>query len=252
MLVCFAFLGVARAQELTVHDGTTTNSNVPVYGFYADAYLKCEMVYPADELLEMAGGTINSMTFYASQTDVDWGTEYQVFVSEVSDATISAFAGPGTIIYEGALSIVGGQMVVNFATPYAYGGNNLLVGVYQTNKGSYITSTWYGETMTGASVSGYSYNSLDDITASQRNFLPKTTFGFTPGEVSCAKPETLEVSNITSNAATFTWTSEVGNYTFEYKKASDEEWTVVSGLTATTYTLALIRKAFTRPSASAL
>jgi hypothetical protein len=33
--------GGGVAGELTVHDGTATNGNVPVYGFYADAYLKC-------------------------------------------------------------------------------------------------------------------------------------------------------------------------------------------------------------------
>ncbi len=180
-MLLFAFTGTMKAESLTVHDGTTTNGNVPVYGFYADAYNKCEMVYPAAELSAMAGGMINSMTFYASESSVSWGANFQVFLAEVADATISAFAGPGTVVYEGQLSIADGEMVVTFDTPYAYAGGNLLVGVYETSTGSYITSYWYGENVTGASGSGYNYNSLADCNFGQKNFLPKVTFDYTVG-----------------------------------------------------------------------
>lgn len=175
-----AFTGVVRADELTVHDGSATNGYVPVYGFYADAYLKCEMVYPATELVDMANSEISQMTFYASQSSVDWGiAEFQVFLAEVADATISDFAGPGTIVYEGSLGISGNQMVVTFDTPFTYTGGNLLVGFYETSAGSYVTSTWLGETVDGASVQGYSYSDLSSISPIQRNFLPKTTFEYT-------------------------------------------------------------------------
>ena len=181
VMFLLAFTGVVRADELTVHDGSTTNGYVPVYGYYADAYLKCEMVYPATELVDMANSEISQMTFYASQSSVNWGAaNFQVFLAEVADATISAFAGPGTVVYEGSLSISGNQMVVTFDTPFSYTGGNLLVGFYETSTGSYVTSTWYGETVTGASVQGYHYSSLTSISPSQRNFLPKTTFDYTP------------------------------------------------------------------------
>ena len=63
------------AQEtLTVYDGTATNGYVPVYGFYADAYLKAEFVVPSEELTEMSGGEITSLKFYATQSSVSWGS----------------------------------------------------------------------------------------------------------------------------------------------------------------------------------
>ena len=182
MMLLLAFVGFVRADELTVNDGTTTNGYVPVYGFYADAYLKCEFVQPAADLAAVNGGTINSLTFFASDSNVSWGNaNFQVFVTEVADASISAFAGPGTVVYTGALSIANGQMVVNFTTPYTYNGGNLLVGVYNTVTGSYVSCSWYGVSATGASVQGYSYSSLSDITASQRNFLPKMKIDYTAG-----------------------------------------------------------------------
>ena len=210
MTLVLAFLGVARADELTVYDGTTTNGYVPVYGFYADAYLKAEFVMPADDLADMTGAVINSMTFYASQSSVSWGAaNFQVFLTEVSDATISAFNGPGTVVYEGALSIVDGQMFIEFAEPYQYDGGNLLIGVYNTVEGSYVSSSWYGVSATGASVQGYSYSSLDGVSPTQRNFLPKTTFEYSGGTpITCPKPTGLTATLVPGNSSqiTLSWT----------------------------------------------
>lgn len=245
MLLCFAVFGVARAQEtLTVHDGTATSGYVPVYGFYADAYLKCEMVYPAAELEDMDGGTITSMTFYATTPASDsWGNaNFQVFLTEVADATISAYVGPGTIVYEGALDGTQSEMTITFTTPYVYNGGNLLVGVYNTVSGSYKSITWAGEEVTGASITGYSYSSLDAVAVGQRNFLPKTTFGYTPGEVvGCGKPKQLAVNYTGGTSATVTWTGDATLYNIDVNGTVTNNVTspyTLSGLDlATTYTV---------------
>ena len=195
-MLLFAFTGTMKAQSLTVHDGTGTSSYVPAYGFYADAYLKCEMVYPAEELSDMAGGMINSITFYASSPAAEaWTGTWQVFVTEVADATISAYVGPGTVVYEGLLDATQSTMTITFDAPYAYAGGNLLVGVYETATGNYKSVTWVGESVTGASVQGYSYSGLDAISATQRNFLPKTTFEYVAGGAAglATEPDVLEL-----------------------------------------------------------
>ena len=184
MTLLLAFAGFVRANELTVHDGTATNAYVPVYGFYADAYLKCEMVYPAFELSAMNGGQISSLTFGISSPATDaWTGTFQVFVKEVSDATINDFSGTtgATTVYTGTLDGTGSTMTVNFTTPYTYNGSNLLVGFYTVTTGNYKSIAWAGETVNGASVQGYNYSSLSSVTASQRDFLPKTTFTYSGG-----------------------------------------------------------------------
>lgn len=189
MVLLFGSTSFLRADELTVHDGTGTSSYVPVYGLYADSYLKCEMVFPAAELAVMENATINGMTFYASKASVSWGAaNFQVFVSEVESATISDFAGPGTVVYEGGLSIADNVMTVTFDTPYEYHGGNLLVGFYNTVIGTYVSCSWNGETVSGSSVQGYSYSAPSAVTATQRNFLPKTTFVFESGTVPPVPP----------------------------------------------------------------
>lgn len=172
---------IVTPKDLTVYgDGGTSNGYVPIYGFYADAYLKSEMVYPAGVLAAMTGRTIQEMRFYATQSAVNWNTSFKVFLKEVSSASIDNFYGEdgATVVYEGGLSIANSELVIPFTTPYTYHGGNLLVGVYQTNTGSYFTSTWCGKSVTGASVQGYSYSSLDSINPTQRDFLPTTCFKF--------------------------------------------------------------------------
>jgi hypothetical protein len=162
---------------------TMSNSNVPVHGNLTSFYLKCEMAYPANELSDMVGKDIDGITYYAWHSNVSWGNaSFRVFLTEVESDRINAFVGEGTVVYEGPLNVDdNGEMLVNFSTPYHYNGGNLLVGVYNTVKGTGMDVPWHGEVREGVSVCGYSYSSLDAITPTQQNFLPKTTFAYESG-----------------------------------------------------------------------
>ena len=210
IVFCLFFGGKAWGQQtLLVHNGSATNDYVPVYGFYADAYLKCEFVYPASELSDMAGGTISSMTFYLSSPAAEaWTGTFDVYMEEIANATISNFSitGSATNVYTGTLNATGSTMNVEFDNDYIYNGGNLLVGFYLSTTGNYKSATFSGETVSGASVQGYSYSSLSAITATQRDFLPKTTFTYTPPSISvCQAPTSLTYTDVTDNSVTLRW-----------------------------------------------
>ena len=238
MLAVLMLPFASQAQELTVHDGTTTNGYVPVYGFYADAYLRCQMVYPVAELSVMTGGEISGMTFYASQTSVDWGSaNFAVKLTEISDASLSNFDDESTFttVYTGSLSISEGEMTVTFTTPYTYNGGNLLVEVDNLTTGSYVTSTWYGEEVTGASVQGYNYNAFSSISGTQRNFLPKTTFTYELPDLSaCAKVNNLAIDTVTYNSMTLRWVDTNSAATFRVYALTATDTTLISGATGIT------------------
>ena len=214
VLLSLVTSGAAAQETLTVYeDGTATSAYVPVYGFYGDAYNKCEFIIPSDELGSMINGTISQMTFYLSSPAAEsWGdAQFQVFLKEVSETTLSDFTGAegATIVYEGALDGTGETMTIDFTSSYTYGGNNLLVGVYQTVKGSYKSASFYGVEAADASITGYNYNSLDGIAATARNFIPKTTFAYTGGSFDgVLKPTGLKVSYEGGTEATISWSSE--------------------------------------------
>lgn len=224
-------------ETLTVHNGNTTNEFVPIYGYWCDAYQKSEMVYPAAELSVMSSGEISQLTFYTVSNPSEWGGTFQVFLKEVNYTQINAFQGNSgaSIVYEGALNASNSQVVVNFTQPYVYQGGNLLIGVYRTVSAKYSSASFYGETVNGASVQGYSSNGLNSVTATQRNFLPKTTFSY----VIANKPKNLTASNVTAHEATLSWTEpneDVIGYQYQYK-AGEGEWTALESTTNTSVAL---------------
>lgn len=225
---------------LTVNDGTTTNEYVPVYGFYVDSYSRSQLIIPASELTAMQWGTISKLTFYSSNTSVNWGAaQFDVYMTEVGNTTISSLVDWNSMesLYHGSLSISDGKMEITLTTPYLYTGGNLLIGINSPVSGSYVRAYFYGVTASGASMGGYGSS------VSQRNFLPKTTFNYVAGEpVTCFKPNSLAVSGVTATAATLTWVEAGLSTQWEVKLGArgfnpDEEGTsyIVNG----TPTLAL-------------
>ena len=210
LVVLFSLTG-ARADEFTVYaDSTATSQYVPVEGYWADSYQKCEFVIAQAELTEMSGDLITQMTFYLdTPADKVWGGNFQVFLKEVSKDTISTYTSmdDATIVYEGPLDGTGSTMTINFNAPYTYNGGNLLVGVYQIVKGTYSSAAFAGATVEGASIQGHSKESLDEINANQKNFVPKTTFTyFAAGAL--MPPSSLKVNYDGGLEATVSWVSD--------------------------------------------
>lgn len=217
-----AFAASALAQEtLTVYDGTnstlTTNSQIPMYGNYFDDYTKSEFVIPAAQLTEMENAEISALKFYISSVGSygsGWsGTHQVVFLKEVESASLSDFSGMdgATVVFDDTFEEPASnatEFEIAFTTNYEYQGGNLLIGIYNTDDGGYRNVTWYGETVNDASGAGSNSSNLNSVSFSQKNFIPKTTFTYTPaGGVTCAKPKSLNAVDVTAHTATLTWTA---------------------------------------------
>ena len=175
-------------QTLTICDGTVENSNVPYWGLYADNYLKSEFVIPHSKIDVMNGASIKSMKFYLKEmSDIDFTGNCTVFLKKAdsnpfsgSSSSSKTFSGTSssTTVYEGTLSIVGSEMTITFTTPFPYTVGNLLVGIYQTTKGNFQTTTFYGETVSNTSLSAQSSSSTTFTSGTKYSFIPKTTFTY--------------------------------------------------------------------------
>ena len=110
MMLFMALFGFARANELTVYEGTTTNNYVPAYVFYFDDFTKSQYVIPAADLAAMVGGDIQSITWYTTSSYIPYTSvsTVDVYVTEVASASISAFVAKADcqIVYNGTLDFV--------------------------------------------------------------------------------------------------------------------------------------------------
>ncbi|MBR6829414.1 MAG: hypothetical protein IKM83_02235, partial [Paludibacteraceae bacterium] len=215
--------------SIVVNDGTKTNDYVPVYGMYVDnGTTASQFIVPAESLQEILWDSITELTFYASQATSNWGaSEFEVYMTTTEEATLSALVDWSSltqVMVSGNLSIVDNKMVVTLSEPFQYTGDNLLIGFKQTaaSGGSsfYSTSSWYGVTANGASIGGYgSGNNM-----AQRNFLPKMTINYVPGQApACMWATHLNVSNITAEGATIAWDAVEGaNWEYALVLADEE------------------------------
>ena len=181
-LIAFAALlfapALATAQaELTVADGTATNGYIPVYGYYIDAAQHNQVIYPADSLEEMTGGTISGLTFYMSELASDWsGSVSWNTTVTISLGTTEASALSNVLtdvdLTQVAQMVWNGQdetLVVEFDNEFTYEGGNLLLDI-TTTSGTYGGASFYGSSVSGASVctSATSPRTLPSATAPTR------------------------------------------------------------------------------------
>ena len=203
--------------SIVVNDGTNTNSYVPIYGTYVDeGNTASQFIVPAADLEEILWDSITSLTFYASNASVNWGAaEFEIYMTTTEDATLAALVDWDNltqVMVAGNLSIVDNKMVVTLSEPFQYTGDNLLIGFKQTVAGSYVGCSWYGKNTQGASIGGYGTGN----NMTQRNFLPKMTINYVPGQApACMWATHLNVSEITAEGATIAW-DEVEGANWEY------------------------------------
>ena len=205
----------ANAQQtLTVYpgDGSGVNQYVPFYGLYADDGVKCEFIIPADQLEDMADGTISSMKFYLKSEGTTTITpSFTVFVKEVESTTLTAFTGTtgATTVFSNTITFTENtsevEIDIPFSSGYSYGGGNLLVGIYQDaplGTGNYTNTIWYGVNQIYASAwSG-------TTAGAARNFIPKTTFTYEPAQQGgCAKPGTITLGTPGATQFPISWTA---------------------------------------------
>ncbi len=228
----------ARADEITLNDGEATSSYVPVYGYYADAYTRSQFIIPAKDLVDASNCYITKMTFYSTKSAVDWGNaEFKISLSEPAVESFSsdesyAFKEDGlTEVFNGSLSVNNGVMVVEFDTPYQYGGGNLLVDFSQVTPGNYSSVVWNGVAAEGGSILGFSYASLEAINNNANmGFSPKVTFEYELNvDTDCLKPADFAVSDITAHTATLSWTERGTSNSWKvfYMAKDDKEATEV-------------------------
>ena len=240
----------AKAQEtLTVHNGTSENQYVPAYVYYFDDFTRSQHVIPADDLDEMAGGTITSIKYYTTSSYIPYTSvsTVDVYLMEVDNTTMTALV-PKTneaIVYQGTLDFVtdgtGGSLTITLANPYVYGGGNLLVGIENTTDADYKGIYFYGETVSyNAAWAGSNSSSLAGVTGSGRKFIPKTTFTYTPTEF--PMPKNLAYENVNPTTTNITWqapetANTITGYKYQYKKASEAEWSSETTVNTTSCSL---------------
>ena len=214
--------------DYTYNEGATSNhSYCPFSGSYTNsATNQSQFVIPAEELAEIVGGTIRSITYYASSpTTTDWGgVIFDVYMAEVENSTFSnaTFIDWENLnkVYTGTVSLSNGMMTIAFDQNYTYNGGNLLIGFKTNTKGTATQSVSWRATYGSQYHVLYQYSS----SASQTYYFPKITFSYQPTSY---KYPVIDEANCTYTtiSAHIAWTvtgATPTGYQYQYKTISGE------------------------------
>lgn len=249
LLILTIGVGNVFGDELTVADGTLTNSNVPVWGNWCDADTRTQLIYPASLLTSMQNKNITSMTFYvASKAAAAWTSTFTIGLAEVEESSIAGDGGywgsyyfnsaSTTTVYSGSLDGTGSTMVVSFSTPFYYEGGNLLFNLTSL-AGNYKDATFYGANQSATANIASHGSTTATSSSTGSSFLPKTTFTYVAAApITCPKPTDLSYSNLSATSVDLDWTAggSETNWNVLYKESGDADWSSV-GVSENSYTL---------------
>ena len=240
LLTAFLWLGSGTmwGDELVIANGTGTSQTYPVYGSWADNYVRSQMIYPATMLSSIEGKKIDGMTFHIKTVASEaWTSTFQVRLANVPSGTNYATSTAwntteGTLVYEGTLDGRQSTMSITFSSPFTYEGGALLVEVKNTTLGNYPAPYFYGASQSSyTAVYGRNSSSMTFNPSSRTKFLPKVTIEYSDAApITCPKPSALTQGAVTHNSAAFTWTAggEEPSWQYVYLPAAtaltDEAW----------------------------
>ena len=156
MMLLLAFMGVAKAEVVTIGDGTGTTYYAPFNSLWGYSFV--EQVYTASEI--GTAGTINAISFNMSSTDAQTN-QVDVFMKNVTRSNFSGNTDWETVtandmVFSGTVTFNSGWTTITLDTPFEYDGtSNLMIGMHEYTSG-YSTCYFYYTSVTGGLISGHS------------------------------------------------------------------------------------------------
>jgi hypothetical protein len=163
MTLLLAFIGVAKAEVVTIGEGTTTTYVTPFNSLWGYSFV--EQIYTADEI--GTAGTITSISFNLRESDAAQTNAVDVYMLNVSRNTFSSSTDfePVTaadMVFSGTVTFSPGWTTITLDTPFEYdGSSNLLIGMHEYTSG-YSTRYFYYTSATDMVLSYHSDSANPD------------------------------------------------------------------------------------------
>ncbi len=162
MTLLLAFMGVAKADVVTIGDGTSTTYVTPFNSLWGYSFV--EQIYTADEI--GTAGTINAISFNLQSTSTQTN-QVDVFMKAVSRIGFSGSTDyeavtASDMVFSGTVTFNTGWTTITLDTPFQYDGtSNLMIGMHEYTSG-YSTRYFYYTSATDKVLSYHSDSANPD------------------------------------------------------------------------------------------
>lgn len=204
--------------SIIVGTGTAQNNQLPLNTYYNYSYT--QQIYTAAEIGNTIGG-INCISFQYIHSSLQT-KDIEVYLGNTTKTTFNSTSDWVSIsdmqlVYNGTINFTPGMadnwVTIPFNTPFEWDGVSNIVVAVVNNTGSYLNSDpsfryhiATGNTTLYTYQDGASYNP-ENQTPTGTTSTNRNNIRFLIGDpITCRMPNTLSVSNITSEGATINWT----------------------------------------------
>ena len=213
LIAVAAMAFAAQANILTVAEGTDEAQYAPFYGFQMDALgAKSQVIYPADMLADMNGGTITEIKFYPTEAFGALGSgNLQISLKEVEqDRYTSTTLVTDATVVGNAYPVQGNaEWVIVFDQPFEYHGGNLMIETELIQVGSFKATKFFGQSFSYAvGIAQYKYTWGTEYYYEAEQVLPMATFTYEEGGSQDEGITLLSQANALEDAAEFTFNGD--------------------------------------------
>jgi len=158
LTLLLAFMGVARAEVVTIGSGATTSQYLPSYSYYKHAL--SQQIYTAEEI--GTAGTITSIAFYNAGTEKT--RTYDVYMVNTTKTVFSdnfdwVPVSANDQVFSGSVTMVAGDWTtITLSTPFNYDGTSNLLLVMDDNTDGYSSGMSCKADNTSTSQALYIYS----------------------------------------------------------------------------------------------
>lgn len=225
--------------EVTIGNGTTTNSSIPTNPFYN--YSFSQQLYTATEI--GSSNIIRGLKFHI-ESATSQNRNWDIYLGNETATSLTGYTSVAshTKVFSGSVSLANeGWLEITFDSTFIYTGGSIVVSV-DDNTGSYLSGTYFsGHSGTSYSIfgDGTNYNPNSPGTLTLRTFRNNIIFvGDCDSTISCVVPN-LVIGNITPNTAELLWAPgyQETEWELEYKLSADSIWISEGTQNQNTYTL---------------
>lgn len=225
--------------EVTIGNGTTTNSSIPTNPFYN--YSFSQQLYTATEI--GSSNIVRGLKFHI-ETATSQNRNWDIYLGNETATSLTGYTSVAshTKVFSGSVSLANeGWLEITFDSTFIYTGGSIVVSV-DDNTGSYLSGTYFsGHSGTSYSIygDGTNYNPNSPGTLTLRTFRNNIIFvGDCDSTISCVVPN-LVIGTITPNTAELLWAPgyQETEWELEYKLSADSIWISEGTQNQNTYTL---------------
>ena len=225
--------------DVTIGDGTSTNSYLPSYSYYSYSYT--QQLFLAEEMGGMPR-SLESVTFDMANYSVN--RTYMIYLMHTSETSSSSWidASGAQLVFDAPQQLHAGLNTFQFSTPFEYNGTDNLLLIVLDMTGSWTSgNNWRTHSaFSNASRyiyqdgSAYSTSSVPSSSGTGTSARNNVIFG-SPCDTTttCVAPH-LNITAITSDGATVNWVAgyQESAWEMEYRPVDDTNWVSMGTVTS--------------------